>query len=299
MADESLSSNPAARLVQLIDVAMASVREPQSEPVKQVWDRALGTENDDAKFLDRYAFVMRLPSRIRVQVGKLQNVNQALLLENLGHVESAFQVPLSAPWNEFIGHLNNTVMFNLRVISDSLDRSGLEPLITHDDLAQLVLELDQLRVQIDVAEDIDATLRTFLMSQVNRMRQVIKDYHLLGAEALRNSAEQTIGAIVVQNYVHPPQSPEGKSLLEKLGLVAATGLALCNIVAMPFNILAAQKQLEPGETQPSVVLEVHEFPESKVAEVLDLPSEEVIPEANEAIDPSASPTRNSPDNGDP
>jgi hypothetical protein len=227
---EHLSDNPAGRLLALLKQGTTA---PPNNQAKGVWRQLLGVdEQDDSGLFRRLGEVMALPDRITIEVHALENENPELLLRWVPALHAAFQSPLENPWEGFIRHIDSAVLLGLEMCADRLSRHSPEVMPTDTQLDDLHRQVQELLAEVSES-DIPRELQEFVVRLLLQMSNAIDDVRFRGASALRDLAEQMIGAVAVRQYTAngaaEKDNPSATGIKKKLVKFAAGVLIVLNL----------------------------------------------------------------------
>jgi len=189
-------NNPAGRLLNLL-----SQKEKPSFAKLQagdVWCSILGVPiKDIPTLLRRVGKIMALPSLIEEQI-KEAGLDCSIYLKWLPKVNRAFEcLDLDMMWADFIGPIDETVMYGLEICSDQLSKRQPELVIRKSEIEKIKGEIDELLSEIKTS-DIDKELKEYLTNHIEDIKNAIEEYELAGIVPIRKAFESTIGAIAVE-----------------------------------------------------------------------------------------------------
>ncbi len=184
-------SNPAGRLHAVLSDAR---RRSAKEPARVVWAQVFGVEpTDSGSILLGLADVIRQVDEAKKAVASIPEVDAELYSSAFPVLERAFvSLNLEASFDQFSSRIDPPTMVALEFAAEVLSRHSPEQPIPKENLDDLLEQVEQLLKAV-VESDVEDEFKVTLVEYLERIRQAILRYRLLGARGLREAMDQTIG----------------------------------------------------------------------------------------------------------
>lgn len=193
-------NNPVARLHKII-------RKGKKEAVNQKTSHALANifdldADNKSQLLLKVGEIMSLPQSIRSEVGKLENIDNDLLLKWLPPVETSMStINFQSKWGSFIEQYKDDVMYGMELCSDILKRNRPEKTIADQSRTELLIKINQIIESLE-SEDIPKDLKKFLFDRLSRIRGALESYIVLGITPLELELESLGGAVAANRDIY-------------------------------------------------------------------------------------------------
>lgn len=232
-------NNPAQRLLNLLEQGKQI---NANKTCKEVWCSILNVEPGDTHLLlGRLGKTMALADEIVVELEQLENVNIKRYLAWIPSLETAFsRSPLDQHWNNFITHVDVHVINYLSMTSDLLSARCPQAVLPREQMQEIKDEATIL-LELIANSDIEASLKKYLLHQINKICLSIDEYAITGATDVINIVEATFGKAILHKEIAEERhhSDVGKRFWKFMG---QTALAF-SVVTGPLSIGVAVKEL--------------------------------------------------------
>jgi len=211
----SFADNPVARLRAFVDKAK---KIDQNVSMKTGWAKLCEhKENDFVSILADIADFSIMVKNARTVVESLEGFDHALFLRPIQTFEAIVQgINLNERWTSILNPLNENMIYSLDMVCNVVAKfTSLHPI---DEKVRTDL-LDNVNALIkEVLEsDYPADLKSFMMEQLERLRNGIVNYTLFGETRLREAVEKAAGSFMLNGQLLG--SYLDKPILKKIVLI--------------------------------------------------------------------------------
>lgn len=168
-------TNPAKHLYDSLNTIMTTHRLGSDARFADAIGQLFSIINSYEQFVRRSETITE--DQKSVHFGQLQDVKSALAQSN--------------NWEQMSSKLDKNFVRNFYWAAEEMSHHWDEYGIKEEDLANLQSEIDKITSEI-VDSDLDARLKTVLITGLNGVRQAILEYRIHGAEGLRQSLDRII-----------------------------------------------------------------------------------------------------------
>lgn len=242
-----VGGDPASRLRSLLLAA----RDTNAGLLREGWATLLDVEvTDRATLLSRVGDVVALPNQIRAAIQDVAPDHEELT-DRLPEIEAALSMLNldGQKWNDFRTRYSDAALDQLRYVSRELRRYGTYPSTTREELDKLRQQAQDL-IEDVLQADLDSELRDYLLRHLQRVREALERFRVLGPEAVDDAIRQATGDL----HLRPDlDDKRGHPLAKSFGALLAAVSLLSSTVN---NTLGAaeriQHMLGRGEAAPVV-----------------------------------------------
>lgn len=229
-------NNPAGRLLKLL---REGTRITPSTVASDAWATLLNVSpNDKSTFLRRLATVYELPALVRSSVEGVPNIDQEVYLARLPQIAKALQQhQTNAAWGSFVKSIKAETLESLRFCDELLSRECPDKRVDTDELGPLLEDVRSLLSEV-IANDIDHTLKQYMLKHLHMVERAIEDYQLFGTGPLERAVEATIGSVFLNKdvAVEVAKTPLGAALWKLLGKLAIITSLVVGVPQLPETI---------------------------------------------------------------
>ena len=191
-----MKNNPAARLHAIL---MLAKEQKGSTPTIIAWKNILDLQTDeDLEIMGMVGKVFTLPLAVTYAVNQIPALHQELYLSWKSGIENAFR---ANTWNgniqEFLKHINDTMLVSLQFVSDNLGRLAPEITLNEKNFEELRQGAWNLYEEISNS-DMDSIVKDYLLKHMSMILRALDDYPILGIQPLNTAIETCIGTVVTQ-----------------------------------------------------------------------------------------------------
>lgn len=235
-------TNPAARLVDLVERAMAM---SPNQPTRHAWASVFECDpQDTASLLRHMADLWFLISESKRMVREVRGEQSGLYLDAFPVLEDIIRIEnFGTEWHQWIVQLKKPhVLLGVRFCSELLNDKMPERVIPKDQRDTILKSLDACRAAISEDPMLDHRLSALLLDQVESMRLCVVRYDVLGAKGLRNALDSTIGSMITHRGLLTDDAKTSTSfarLNETLDQIATALESVERITASGFRIAGA------------------------------------------------------------
>lgn len=228
----SKSDNPASRLIAILEKAHLVLRDRGSMPARAGWayvfeiptnGNSLTTE-DGIELIYRLIQFIKLIDETEQALRTIEGVNLNRYLAPFPAIRSV--ISLTGLDQAFIpNNVTDTHMVILGFCEDKLEEYHLEPKIEEEEIKALIDDINNLYEEVK-ASAINQQLRVLILEQLEHMRRAIHEYHIRGAERLREEMTIIVGTYILnKDLVEEESSKEEvnkfKNILSRFASVVA------------------------------------------------------------------------------
>jgi hypothetical protein len=167
--------------------------------------KLLGVPEDDlAELLSRFGDLVKLPIEVRAQL-KAHVADADDLTTRLPTIEEALaNVQLTnagAKWSTFKQGITDLSLDQLKYASRELTRHRTWPTAAKPRIDELLQRINDLIADAWASEDLDAEAKFYLLDHLQRMRDGLERFAIVGPQALQNATESFVGSAVLRRGV--------------------------------------------------------------------------------------------------
>lgn len=193
-----MPDNPAQRLHDFL-VAMQS--QSANRTMGEALARILGVNKDDTPtLLCAAAEIIRLPEQACRQLVSVPGIDEDLFLQwrpSVNHALTYLQNLTGNGITPMISSYDAATLLGLRHASHQLRTMNARD-VPGEQMEELTREIEALRHLIETADELDGTLRLFLLDLVNEMTRAVVFYRIQGIDAIEEVFERSLGAIALR-----------------------------------------------------------------------------------------------------
>ncbi len=238
-------TNPAKRLYDIFNAIMTSQRMIAAHhgPTMHRLAGLLGFRSE-VSFADAISRLFSIINPYEQFVTRSQTMTKdqkSMHLDQLQVVKSA--LVQSDNWQQLSNELDKSLIRSLQWAAEEMNHHWDEYGIEEEDLANLQAEIDELTSEI-VASDLDAQLKSVLISGLNGVRQAILEYRIQGAEGLRQALDKIIADLARNREEFRTASTKTETqepirnyfkVIRKVDNLVSTGLKIKQIAGPPIK----------------------------------------------------------------
>jgi hypothetical protein len=189
--------NPAGRLLALFQAAR---RIDQATAATKGWSHVFGIETgDNVQFVERVGLMFKLAQEVRVRVEERVDEDPTIILEHFSQVEQTlenFFTIGNKHMQQFLANLDpRSGEYSLKLCSSILHRVAPELPIETDQAEDLRRQVEELIDETLSADDLEASVRAWLVKRLNEIRDVLINLKLHGAPGLELAKDRLVGGL--------------------------------------------------------------------------------------------------------
>ena len=189
------SHNPARRLLSLLEAAVKTKANSQIEG----WCKVFGIEEvSDEAAVRKLVMVYDLLDEARSLIESLNLPDPTVYYQSFDALLPALDLKrLGANWSEIVNRLKEpSTLIGLRFVATKLDEDFVEIRIPDETLNALQDNVRGMYQSVCEMQDLDHTLRLYVLDALDSLLAAIKNYEIRGSEALFEAIDQAIGTAV-------------------------------------------------------------------------------------------------------
>lgn len=228
-----MPDNPAQRLH---DFLVAMQGQPPSITIGEAVGNLLGVSKEDTSTLLRAAAeIVQLPEHTCRQLVMIPDIDEDLFLgwrPTVDHALTHLQNLSGNGITPMVSSYDAATLLGLRHASHQLKATSARD-VPREQMDELASELEALRHLIEIADQLDGSLRLFLLDLVNEMTRAMLFYRIQGADGIEGALERSLGALALR---YRRNQPLPTTILQKFKTVFAVAVGVVGFANSSYEL---------------------------------------------------------------
>ena len=183
----------------LLDLLLEAKARKNNERFCDVWAGIFGVPaSDTGSVLSLVSQFIELNQKAKDDIRKLSDADHDLYLRPFNKIDSIFsRINFDEGWAAWKSQLDETLITELRFVSDKLKRNTSQTFINSGDVAQLLQQVTDLETEI-LESDLHEDVKRLLLQNLSQIRACLISYRISGPEAIKVEFQRSMGSLYLE-----------------------------------------------------------------------------------------------------
>ncbi|KAA3642014.1 MAG: hypothetical protein DWQ07_25810 [Chloroflexi bacterium] len=227
----------------LLNIIKSVERRDAKLAIKDIWAKEFGFDpNDLESILNANADIIHLVKEVKEDIRSLEDLNQDLYLAHINKIEEGLsKTHYFGQWSTFKQYIDEPTMIGLAFVADTLSNRIGEKVIPHEDLDELLKEVNTLLESV-INADLPDSLRDLIVTGLEDIRRAILTYKLKGAKGLNEALEKSLGSLfanfsLVKDHIKKKPTKDFMGVLDKAHKMIVFALKAKELAAPIYDLI--------------------------------------------------------------